>query len=282
MLLTPGTTTGPLLFPTRSIAGIPSGTASISVSGGTLPYSLKFIDMNVVTVSTNVVGVGDGNIQLPVKADRYTTMVTDAVGARFYGCSVVNSSKVGTFSPMTGLSLGNLPGYGSFGAWHIVQYAVGDTNSDGWLDTAFGSGYTFTSSPTGNGSSTGSFTLNQTVKPGGISTAYADVRFADLNGDGILDLVFAYYRVPKIFVSYGSVGGFDVVPTQFLLSGLPTGTNVELMTCNITDVDRDNKNDVVVYASTVDTSSNPGVASWMISPLTATQPAAHVPHRCQR
>lgn len=209
------------------------------------------LDLVTANLSSNdisvLLGNGDGAFQLPVTLSIAGTVPVGVVTGDFNGDGIpdfiVLNGSGGFVPPCLGTQLNCISvflgkGDGTFqaptvistGSGLVSQIITGDFNGDGKLDVAFGAG------PNGNpvsvgillGNGDGTFNALTPLSTGAVSLA--QLKTADLNKDGKLDLVVtdvitAGFTQSQVQILLGNGDGTFQAPTN-LTSGRFTGTFV--------------------------------------------------------
>jgi len=194
-------------YPDLVVANANGATAGVIMNDGTgaflaqVPYTLNGLAYSVAVADVN----GDGKLDL--------LLPENATG----NLAVLLGNGDGTFQGENDFSLGNNP----------VDIAVGDLNGDGKLDVAA----TMDDYTNGMGIAVALGNGDGTFSPGNVppypsslqsNFAYNSVpdnlRLVDLNGDGILDVVYTNHQYGTVGVVFGNGDGSLSLPTEY-----PTG-----------------------------------------------------------
>jgi hypothetical protein len=183
------------------------------------------------TASGYFVGLGNGKGGFTVSYTPYGTMLAQALLSDFNGDGkldlAVDDAVAGTFAPST-ISVLQGNGDGTFNAanaktvlstWIIGGMQIGDYNADGKQDlTLLSQGNMSTPGQSPDNSTfgiallpgNGDFTFGQPVviAPG---TEETDVEYADINGDGLPDLIASVFQTLNPSVQYF---GLSILPNQ--------------------------------------------------------------------
>jgi hypothetical protein len=193
-----------------------------------------------------LLGNGDGTFQKPRTAPPgYGSMVVadvngdgkpDVVTCGIGGISVLLGNGDGTFQKPQTLTLGEST---------LSQLTVADVNGDGKPDLVVTDGFNHTSVLLGNGD--GTFQPPQTPQAFTVGSNPSSVAVADVNGDGIPDLVTANFGSPTVSVLLGNGDGTFQKPQTIPIDFFPSSVVVA-------DVNGDGKPDLVVTGDLYDIS----------------------------
>jgi hypothetical protein len=246
---------------TGSLGTATSGFASyVSYGTGSYPYGIAVADFNhdgfpdLVATNTGATtvsffkGNGDGTLQ----GQLLSTVLSGPYGVAagdFNGDGNLDLAVTSYNSTVVTILLGDGTGiFTTKGSYTVgtgpIGVAVGDFNGDGILDLAvavYGSG-TGTTISVLKGVGDGSFTAFPTITLTGAVTGPWSIATADINNDGILDLVWSDYTSGKISAVLGNGNGTFGTQNTYA-----AGTNPRQIA--IADVNGDGKPDVVVANS---------------------------------
>lgn len=242
------------ILSTKNISGTASSTQTIVFSGAAHgDLQLRFRDRysNLIVHSSSV--ASNGNVTLPARAGLYWTELRHTNGKLSYGQATVTTGVAG-FSFVHKVTPTNYSPYAQFAD---TNKAIGDYNGDGYLDYAIGAGRGATYTLTNPGimlyrfnSGTGQFVYDTQLVTS--ANFIHGMRFADLDGDADLDLVYSQHD-PNLYYSaicwmLNTSGTFG---TQNCVADTGISTNwFHPYDMEVADLDRDGDLDVILSGGT--------------------------------
>ncbi|HEY2471163.1 MAG TPA: VCBS repeat-containing protein [Terracidiphilus sp.] len=174
---------------------------------------IAFPQANDVSV---LLGNGDGTFQIAINSHALGQPPSNTLSRQTYAVDVNHDGKADLIGDW-GVALGH--GDGTFetpsalpsNAIPVAGIAVGDFNRDGNLDIVVGSRVAANTTPvilTLLGDSHGNFTLTNTEHLNYTGPTLNALTVGDINGDGILDIVYDYSATP-------SIGPYDRIVVEF-------------------------------------------------------------------
>jgi len=239
----------------KNVSGVTYGTFHLSFSGADASeVKLLFRDTHTGQTVFSSRVLPSGEVYLPGLAGLYTTELTKENGTVSYGQATVTDpitswSSVQTFTPSVA--------FGHYRVWPDYTRAFGDYDGDGHLDFAYAEGNDGSGASVNPGiylyrwdSGTSGFVFDARIE----STVpkIKGMRFVDLNGDGALDLVYAFsddttYSAGICYLL--NTDGTFGASTCLMDSGTSVSNQTEFTQIDVADVNHDGKPDVVAVGS---------------------------------